>query len=191
MHYPDEASEMFQSVIKLDPKNKDARTYYNITKKKIAEYRVKEKKIYGNKYFVLSFSHQLGLQPFRITHLLPANLLTRNFNEVYYIFSLLTMKLCHFVANMFDKFAARDAKNAAQAESSLNPDGKDVFTKAEEEAKAIFGDELATADAGKKLENEKTAATTNNIDKGITHKNTQVFRGLQTSYQYVDNLCSH
>ena len=92
---------------------------------------------------------------------------------------------------MFDKFAARDAKNAAQAESSLNPDGKDVFTKAEEEAKAIFGDELATADAGKKLENEKTAATTNNIDKGITHKNTQVFRGLQTSYQYVDNLCSH
>lgn len=114
MHYPDEASEMFQSVIKLDPKNKDARTYYNITKKKIAEYRVKEKQIY---------------------------------------------------ANMFDKFAARDAKNAAQAESSLNPDGKDVFTKAEEEAKAIFGDELATADAGKKLENEKTAATTNNIDK--------------------------
>jgi hypothetical protein len=102
------------------------------------------------------------------------------------------MKLCHFVANMFDKFAARDAKNAAQAESSLNPDGKDVFTKAEEEAKAIFGDELATADAGKKLENEKTAATTNNIDEGITHKNTQVFRGLQTScYQYVDNLCSH
>ena len=57
MHYPDEASEMFQSVIKLDPKNKDARTYYNITKKKIAECRVKEKKIYGNKYFVLSFSH--------------------------------------------------------------------------------------------------------------------------------------
>ena len=47
MHYPDEAIELFQKVLKLDPKNKDARTYYNITKKEIAEYRVREKKIYG------------------------------------------------------------------------------------------------------------------------------------------------
>ena len=47
MYYPDEAIELFRRVIKLDPTNKDARTYYNITKKEIAEYRVKEKKIYG------------------------------------------------------------------------------------------------------------------------------------------------
>ena len=90
MHYPDEAIEQFQTVMKLDPKNKDARTYYNIAKKEVAEYRVREKKIY---------------------------------------------------ANMFDKFAARDAKNAARTKSSPDQDGKDVFTRAEDEAKARFADE--------------------------------------------------
>ena len=50
----------------------------------------------------------------------------------------------HFVANMFDKFAAVDAKNAARAKSLLNRDGKDVFTRAEEEAKATFTDETTT-----------------------------------------------
>jgi ribosome-interacting GTPase 1 len=52
MHYPDEAIEQFQKVLKLDPKNKDARTYHDIAKKKVAEYRVREKKIYGK--FALS-----------------------------------------------------------------------------------------------------------------------------------------
>ncbi len=52
MHYPDEALEQLQKVIKLDPKNKDARTYSNIAKKKIAEYRVREKKIYGKFMFL-------------------------------------------------------------------------------------------------------------------------------------------
>ena len=47
MHYPDEASELFQQVLKLDPGNKQARTCYNVAKKEIVEYRIREKKIYG------------------------------------------------------------------------------------------------------------------------------------------------
>ena len=53
MHYPDEALEQFQKVINLDPKNKDARTYYAIAKKQIVEYKAKEKKIFGKLSFWL------------------------------------------------------------------------------------------------------------------------------------------
>ena len=45
---------------------------------------------------------------------------------------------------MFEKFAASDARNAAQSENTLNKDGKDVFTRAEEEAKETFGEEAVT-----------------------------------------------
>lgn len=43
-----------------------------------------------------------------------------------------------FLANMFDKFAKRDAMIAARAETSGNPNSKDVFTRAEEDAKITF-----------------------------------------------------
>ena len=58
---------------------------------------------------------------------------------------------------MFDIFAARDAKNAARAQSLLNQDGKDVFTRAEEEAKATLEDETTTesTDVANNLLNEK------------------------------------
>lgn len=50
MNYPDEASEMFEQVLRLEPNNKDAKIQLNIAKKMIAENRVKEKTIYGNVY---------------------------------------------------------------------------------------------------------------------------------------------
>lgn len=50
MNYPDEASEMFEKVLRLEPNNKDAKIQLNIAKKMIAENRVKEKTIYGNVY---------------------------------------------------------------------------------------------------------------------------------------------
>ena len=115
MHYPDEAIEQFQKVMKLDPKNKDARTYYDIAKKKVAEYRVREKKIY---------------------------------------------------ANMFDKFAARDAKNAARTKSSPDQDGKDVFTRAEEEAKARFTDETVPESIDEAKNVSETDKDKSNEDKG-------------------------
>ena len=68
MHYPDEAIEEFEKVMKLDPKNKDARTYYNIAKKKVAEYRVREKKIYGKfSSFFFPLTERFIKKPGKIT----------------------------------------------------------------------------------------------------------------------------
>lgn len=70
---------------------------------------------------------------------------------------------------MFEKFAASDARNAARSESSLNKDGKDVFTRAEEEAKQKLGEEAVTgsSDLEKKCtsENKEDTSTT---DNGVT-----------------------
>ena len=38
---------MFEKVLKLDPKNRDARTYYLTTRKKLDEHKEKEKKVFG------------------------------------------------------------------------------------------------------------------------------------------------
>ncbi|XP_046858787.1 peptidyl-prolyl cis-trans isomerase FKBP4-like [Xenia sp. Carnegie-2017] len=91
MNYPDEASEMFEKVLRLEPNNKDAKIQLNIAKKMIAENRVKEKTIY---------------------------------------------------ANMFEKFAAKDAKKLASEKLSNMNDDKDIFTKAQEEAHVSYEEDL-------------------------------------------------
>ena len=65
---------------------------------------------------------------------------------------------------MFEKFAASDARNAARSENPLNKDGKDVFTRAEEEAKEKFGEEAATgsSDIEKNCTTENKEDTTGN-----------------------------
>lgn len=76
---------------------------------------------------------------------------------------------CHYIANMFDIFAERDAKKAARNESSVNKDGKDVFTRAEEEAKAKFEGEVETesTDVAPNVSDEKTSNTSiTEQDKG-------------------------
>ena len=66
--------------------------------------------------------------------------------EISKLYNLLysAVFFCHYLANMFEKFAASDAKNAARSENTLNKDGKDVFTRAKEEAKETFGEEAIT-----------------------------------------------
>lgn len=63
---------------------------------------------------------------------------------------------------MFDKFAARDAKSNSGSKSSLRQNGKDVFTRAEEEAEKTFGDKIESTVEGKNRENKSDTSTMDN-----------------------------
>lgn len=108
MHYLDESLAVFQTILKLDPKNKDARSYYLVAKKSLDEYRKKEVKVY---------------------------------------------------ANMFDKFAARDAEKTARSQGEGLADGKDVFTRAEEEAQKTYGSEAGSDNVTPEASEEKNGNT--------------------------------
>ena len=71
---------------------------------------------------------------------------------------------------MFDKFAAADAKNAARAKSSPDQDGKDVFTRAEEEAKARFTEETVPESIDEAKNVSETDKDKNNEDKNSQDK---------------------
>ena len=71
---------------------------------------------------------------------------------------------------MFDKFAATDAKKAARTKSSPDQDGKDVFTKAEEEAKARFTDETVPESIDEAKNVSETDKDKNNEDKNSQDK---------------------
>ena len=84
---------------------------------------------------------------------------------------------------MFDKFAATDAKNTARSKEQEFPDGKDVFSRAEDEAtkaeeETTNSEGLATDAVG-----EEKAKTVNDVDTkkadGETVENKTVDSGEQ------------
>ena len=95
------------------------------------------------------------------------------------------------VANMFDKFAARDAKNEARAQRSLNKDGKDVFARAEEEAKVTLGEEAETKStdvAANEAESNNAAPNeTGSVNDG-SEKKYETSTTTEHKGKYVPNL---
>ena len=94
------------------------------------------------------------------------------------------------LANMFDKFAATDAKNTARSKEQEFPDGKDVFSRAEDEAtkhedEATKAEEETTNSEGLATDavGEEKAKTVNDVDTkkadGETVENKTVDSGEQ------------
>ena len=62
------------------------------------------------------------------------------------------------LANMFDKFAATDAKNTARSKEQEFHDGKDVFSRAEDEARKQEDEATKAEEETTKHEDEATKA---------------------------------